>query len=85
MSCWSEKAAKTIYEAMASGAKLGLQGKALEKHVSAAYPFGERAMWPYKQWLKEFNRIVRKKGKNPPSKKPAHNQMTFGDITERDV
>ncbi len=29
---------------------------ALEKAIRAAYPFGERAHWPYKVWLKEVRR-----------------------------
>jgi len=28
-----------------------LNGKELRKKISKAYPFGERAMWPYKVWL----------------------------------
>lgn len=27
--------------------------KELRKAISAAYPFGARRWWPYKQWLKE--------------------------------
>ena len=29
---------------------------ALEKAIRAAYPFGERAHWPYKVWLEEVRR-----------------------------
>lgn len=28
----------------------------LEKAIRAAYPFGERAHWPYKVWLEEVRR-----------------------------
>ena len=27
----------------------------LKKLISAAYPFGERKMWPYKVWLEEVH------------------------------
>jgi hypothetical protein len=33
--------------------------RTLRKIISAAYPFGERAMYPYKIWLDETKRQVR--------------------------
>ncbi len=56
---WRTASRQFITEALAKGRALGLEGKALEKHVSAAYPFGERAMLPYKIWLHVFAQLVR--------------------------
>lgn len=59
MSRWRLVSMQVIRDALEGGRKLGLEGKELERHVSAAYPFGERAMHPYKVWLHEFARQVR--------------------------
>jgi hypothetical protein len=56
---WRDAARSAIAKATTEGRKMGLEGKALEKHVRAAYPFGERAMYPYKVWLDELNRQFR--------------------------
>ncbi len=56
---WRTASRQVITKALDEGRKLGLEGKALEKHVSAAYPFGERAMLPYKIWLHVFAQLVR--------------------------
>lgn len=44
MSHWRNKSRSVIAKALKEGRAKGLDGKALEKHVSAAYPFGERAI-----------------------------------------
>lgn len=36
----------------------GLDEAALRKKVSEAYPFGERAMFPYKAWLKAVTAVL---------------------------
>lgn len=59
MSYWRTKSRSVITAALKDGRDKGLEGKALEKHVSEAYPFGERAMHPYKIWLNEFSLLVR--------------------------
>lgn len=61
---WRTESRRVITEALASGRAIGLEGKALEKHVSNAYPFGERAMTPYKIWRHVFAQLVR--GVNKP-------------------
>lgn len=58
-SYWRTKSRNVILAAIKDGRDQGLEGKALEKHVSAAYPFGERAMHPYKIWLNEFALLVK--------------------------
>lgn len=68
MSHWRTTSRKVILAALESGRKAGLEGKALEKHVSDAYPFGERAMLPYKIWLNEFALLVR--GVRKPMTRP---------------
>ena len=54
MSHWRNKSRRVIAEALKTGAALGLEGKALDKHISAAYPFGERSMHPYAIWLSQI-------------------------------
>lgn len=68
MNIWRDRARPIVAEAIDSGRKLGFEGNALKKHVSAAYPFGERAMHPYKIWLDEVKRQL---GQGPPSGMPA--------------
>lgn len=36
--------------------------------IEAAYPFGERAMWPYKMWLKARRDAIRTYGLQPTPK-----------------
>lgn len=60
---WGDHSRKVITAALESGQKQGLAGKDLERHVQAQYPYGERAMWPYKAWCKAFNDLVMGKGK----------------------
>lgn len=59
---WRESANRAIVAALEQGEAAGLEGAALEKYVRAnGYPFGERAMHPYKIWCSEVNRVLRKK------------------------
>ncbi len=51
MSNWRLASRRTIEEVVAEHG--GLPEKDLRKKISDAYPFGERAMWPYKVWLSE--------------------------------
>lgn len=52
--------------------EVGLQDPvALRKALKAAYPFGERAGWPYKAWLDEIRYQIG--GMRP--KKPDPNQL----------
>jgi hypothetical protein len=39
--------------------------------VDAAYPFGERAMHPYKQWLRARREFIASRGKAPMVACPA--------------
>jgi hypothetical protein len=52
-----------IEGALAEGREAGLEGKGLERFVSARYPWGPRVNHPYQIWLDEFARQVR--GKRP--------------------
>ncbi len=70
-SVWRNRAKVVVTRAIADGRLRGLEGKDLERHVSAAYPFGERAMHPYKIWLDEVavqmgRKPVRRLRKNSP-------------------
>ena len=66
---WRSVASDAIKTAIANGKADGLSGPELEKYVRAeGYPFGERAMHPYKIWCSEMNRFFPKKSK--PIKAP---------------
>ena len=56
ISSWRRESRAVIERAACEGIAMGLEDDALVKHVRAAYPFGERAMWPYKIWLDEVRR-----------------------------
>jgi len=51
MSHWRIAAIETINEVVD---RVGIEDlDLLEKEIRAAYPFGERKMWPYKVWLSQ--------------------------------
>jgi hypothetical protein len=52
---WRMLARPIISQAIEEGRSLGLAGKPLRKYIHARYPWGERAMHPYKVWLSEVN------------------------------
>lgn len=53
---WRREARAVIERALLEGRAAGLSGAALLARVDAAYPFGERAMWPNKIWLDQRRR-----------------------------
>jgi hypothetical protein len=55
---WRQAANEAITAAIAEAKALGLEGRALELHVSRAYPFGDRANHPYRVWLHEYHRVL---------------------------
>lgn len=57
---WSRQVINNVVE--------GTEGKSREevrKIISAAYPFGERAMLPYKMWLAEVKAYLDRRFENP--------------------
>ena len=72
---WRETANHYINKALEEGKAKGLEGAALEKYVRAnGYPFGERAMHPYKIWCSEVNRVLKK-----PRKKQTEDLSKYFD------
>jgi hypothetical protein len=61
-STWAERAALAIQRAYNIAREEGKTGDEIVKAIDAAYPFGERAMHPYKMWLKVRRRILSKLG-----------------------
>jgi hypothetical protein len=53
--------------------------------VDAAYPFGERAMWPYKAWLKARKAYLRQYGYGPPLPLTALDLLPRDPVTGRPV
>jgi hypothetical protein len=57
VSYWTRRARETIAASLAEGRAEGQSGGELLARVDAAYPFGERAHWPYHVWRKERARM----------------------------
>jgi hypothetical protein len=47
---WGERAAEVIAGVIAE--HRGAPEAEMRGHIAAAYPFGERRLWPYRAWLK---------------------------------
>lgn len=62
-----------------------------QKAVDAAYPFGERTMWPYKAWLNVRRIYLGRFGHHPLRKSavaaesPLERQKRIGDAMQRDM
>ncbi len=52
-SYWRDKSRRIIAERIVEAEKQGMDLAGMKKHISSAYPFGERAMHPYKIWCSE--------------------------------
>lgn len=61
MTSWFDSAVETIHEAT-EGLPTDMPLDERMKIVDAAYPFGERAMWPYKMWLKARRQYLARYG-----------------------
>ena len=48
---WTDAATATMTETLMRCRSDGATPEATAKAIDAAYPFGERARWPYKAWL----------------------------------
>lgn len=55
-STWRRRARAAIEHALADVNLADVE--AVTAAIDAAYPFGERAMWPYKMWLLERRRAL---------------------------
>lgn len=53
--------------------------------IDAAYPFGERAMWPYKAWLKARKDYLRQYGYGRPLPLTALDLLPRDPVTGRPV
>jgi hypothetical protein len=58
MSHWRTKAQNVIRDALELGFKAGESDAQILARIDAAYPFGERAMHPYKIWLDERRKAM---------------------------
>lgn len=75
---WRAHSRKVILAALKEANAQGIVGEARESFVSGRYPFGERAMHPYKIWLNEFALLVRGQRK-PMSKSKAKGPKLMGE------
>ena len=55
---WREESAKVIYKIIKDNPSISI--KELRRKISKAYPFGERKYHPYKIWLDEVRRAIRR-------------------------
>lgn len=55
---WGAAAEAVIRQVLAECRALDLDAAATLKRVDAAYPFGERAHWPYKAWLRARRELL---------------------------
>jgi hypothetical protein len=76
---WRDTAAPIIADVIARHGTEDM--KALKKHLSAAYPFGERKYWPYKVWMDEIKVQLGTKKRKKGSCHPAelNTKTLFGD------
>ena len=65
MTAWSDTARRVIAEVHAAmPADVSFADR--KAAIDAAYPFGERAHWPYKVWLRERRAYLRRFDPRPP-------------------
>lgn len=55
---WRGRAATSLYGTLANFPVEQWHSKECTKALRESYPFGERAMWPYRVWLEERRRIL---------------------------
>ncbi|HZV56131.1 MAG TPA: hypothetical protein VFF89_00520 [Sphingobium sp.] len=81
---WSDIARQTISHVHATLPE-DISFTARKKAIRAAYPFGERAYWPYKAWCKAVRNYLRRfDPKAPPPPLVAEilrDRVEAGDIT----
>lgn len=84
MTDWSDIARATIQRVHAAlPATATLQER--KRAIDAAYPFGERAMWPYKAWLKARRSYLARFGYVLPAKPTALDLLPRDPVTGRPV
>lgn len=84
MTNWSDVARATIAKAhltVPEGATFA-ERKAI---VDAAYPFGERAYWPYKAWLKARKAYLAKHDPAAPKPAPLFDGWERDPVTGRPI
>ena len=58
---WRDRARPIVAKAIKDARRQGLTGRDAKDFISLYYPFGERAMHPYKIWLDEVKRQLNEK------------------------
>lgn len=60
MTRWSHVSRAVVDRVISASVASGLDAKATAVALKAAYPFGQRAYWPYKAWLKAVKNGMRR-------------------------
>ena len=85
---WRSQSVAAIAEALAS-VPADADDKAKLKAISAAYPFGERRMYPYKIWLdcvaQHFGKVKKASERKAAIKIAAYEQATGKKFPRRDA
>jgi hypothetical protein len=81
---WSDIARATI-ERVALTIPEETDFKARKQFIDAAYPFGARAYWPYKAWLKARRAYLAKFDPKTPAPGPLFPDMPRDPVTGRPV
>lgn len=79
MRTWRDKCKPIIVRVILDNP--GLEEKELRKLISKEYPFGERAMHPYKIWLSEVKKQLSNRFKHKPSEQKEINFGLFENNT----
>lgn len=82
MTAWSDIARATIEKVAATIPETATFGER-KAAVDAAYPFGERAYWPYKAWLKARRVYLRRYDPKTPPPSPLFADLPRDPVTGR--
>lgn len=84
MSAWAHQARTTI-EQLALTIPADTPFKERKAIIDAAYPFGERAYWPYKAWLKARKAYLAKHDPATPKPPPLFAGWPRDPVTGRPI
>lgn len=66
---WTDAAWRTMETVRVDGVRAGKRPDEIVEAIDAAYPFGERARWPYRAWLNARKEFFARYGLPMPTKK----------------
>ncbi len=79
---WTGIAEMVIGDVLAACIKSGATKEETAKAIDAAYPFGERAYWPYKAWLSVRKAVFSKLGMPQKGRKTVNAKNDLVSLAE---